>query len=341
VLLANSQILRDSRGRFYALGHGGRNIVVFDSAGRYLTAIGRAGIGPGEIPGNVMGISMRADSLFVFPRTITIVFGPTLQLGREGNYAGVSFNSAPRPIGSSGSFVGYGNVRYGGDSLRNVKYHVVSAAGERVRSFGVSDTIETGRASPSAESARVTSLFFVIDPTERFLWSDDQDYRLTRWDVASGSAQNYQVVNVPWLQNRPPVPTREEYREYLGRTMEALAQGRSQPPAPGAPRSSTSLMRIDAQQRAWVRVGVAFREGQPLSGPLATCTGSQSDLYPGWRACSLIEVVDLNRGSLLLSQYVEPDFRFIDGSDLAYASREDANGILSYRIFRVRLEGAR
>src|SRR4028119_1617555 len=43
------KVVEDAQGRFYVLNAGNRNVLAFDSSGKYLRTIGKPGTGPGEL----------------------------------------------------------------------------------------------------------------------------------------------------------------------------------------------------------------------------------------------------------------------------------------------------
>jgi hypothetical protein len=71
---------RDSRGRFFAVGEDHFSIVVFDPNGKYLTAFGRKGGGPGEFQARIRGMRLiRGDSLIVIAGGEAHLFNPGLR----------------------------------------------------------------------------------------------------------------------------------------------------------------------------------------------------------------------------------------------------------------------
>ncbi len=335
-------LARDSRGRYYTTGFGGKSIVIFDSTGKYLQAFGRAGQGPGEFAGRIMGLSVKADTLYTFTvsgHRVT-VFSPSLAFVRTATYLPVTMHSAPTMSGSRGEFIASGEVR-SSDSLTQYKYHVVGGDGKRIRSFGNAYPIVSGRPPAIRPTTTVVAtLMFALSPMGDQLWTGNNEYRVTRWDVATGSSTTFQVADVPWLRNAPPPPDRETLRDDLGAAMTAIAAGLPQPPHKYPPRPSASLMRVDDQQRLWMWSYVHFNNDARPAGPLSSCRGIESSLYPGWRSCVLLEVVDTRRRVLLMSQLFDTNGQFIPYTDLMYSKVQDANGVTTLKVVRVRLVGA-
>jgi hypothetical protein len=59
------KVVEDAQGRFYVLNTGNRNVLAFDSSGKYLRTIGKPGSGPGEwlVPGAIASVG--DDALLV------------------------------------------------------------------------------------------------------------------------------------------------------------------------------------------------------------------------------------------------------------------------------------
>jgi hypothetical protein len=88
--------LRDSRGRYFLVSHDRYGVLVFDSTGRFNTAFGRRGGGPGEFSQITRMALSPGDSLFVIQSRKISVFSPSLTFVRTYRLpTGTSFNAPP------------------------------------------------------------------------------------------------------------------------------------------------------------------------------------------------------------------------------------------------------
>jgi len=92
-----TNITRDPRGRYFSAPHPGHQVVVYDSLGRYSTAVGRRGQGPGEFT-SANRVSTGPDGLlYVFEanRQVTVL-GPGLTFRRRTALPRITAEVQPR-----------------------------------------------------------------------------------------------------------------------------------------------------------------------------------------------------------------------------------------------------
>jgi hypothetical protein len=77
-------VARDSRGRFFARASGAKQIIVFDSLGKFRGLFGKEGQGPGEFARSILQILVLSDSIYVLAGDGTVsVFSPALRFVRS------------------------------------------------------------------------------------------------------------------------------------------------------------------------------------------------------------------------------------------------------------------
>lgn len=124
--LSTPHIASDGAGRFYARSIGQRQVVVFDSAGRFVDVLGSPGQGPGEFSGSVFDIMIHpADSVFVQAGWVVSVFSPSLEFVRK-----------IYPPNISRGLVLHDSRIVGRTSNREKPFALTSATGELIHRFG-------------------------------------------------------------------------------------------------------------------------------------------------------------------------------------------------------------
>jgi hypothetical protein len=332
-----TNLSRDSRGRFFAVGFGGRSILIFGADGRFERAFGRAGRGPGEFSSTVYGARINADTLFVFTTDSRVaVFSPQLSYMRTVTLY-VLAPSLPTVVGSDSRIVVSAFVR----KPESIAYHFheVAEDGKVLRSFGPRDSVVAPYPGMDGAAGLSPRKRFELSALDERAWTTALDTRFTLngWGK-SPQPDSLNFSRVPWLAANPVPPTRAERKADALAAALAIGEGRPQPPFRTPPRPSANVIRADQLGRLWVLVTVPFNSGQRPAGPLASCRGATSDLYPGWRACVLLDVIDHRSRTLLTSTLLEEPRLFVPGTDLMYALRADANGIIMIPVFRVRFE---
>jgi hypothetical protein len=293
----------DGRGRYFARAAGELKVIVFDSLGRYQVAFGQAGQGPGEFSGRISRIlSGPGDSLFVFNGAGRIeVFSPDLRFVR----------SVRVPIPDSG-WPNTAAVLPSGFLIKAVlrtpnqiglAFHVLDHGGRIVRSFGGgSQPIVPGPSRAPDEHQP-----FLLATDRESLWTTaDTGFILEHWRIDGMRLASIEVVNVPWMR---PVAY---YDTVIGRGSAARTVRRARP------HPSVKLVAIDKSGRLWLNSAVPG-DGQP----------------PRYA----VHVFDPRSRRLIVSRPSEKPLTLLSG-ELAVTVDSDANGIMTYSLWRVTLRGA-
>jgi hypothetical protein len=188
--------------------------------------------------------------------------------------------------------------------------HLVSAAGEVVRSFG-------GDGKPLAPEQSYESVRAIGTARAGHLWSARiNEYRLELWRM-DGSRALTVIRDASW------------FRPWTGRDEGA--------PFTRRPRPTVNGVREDAEGRLWVTITVAAHDWRPRPGPgdtnlLRTEIG---DLYD-----TIIEVIDVENGRLLARSRYDRLIGGLAGSASVHGTRIDAAGNTVIDVWRLRLDSA-
>lgn len=293
----------DSRGRLFAANRELSQVVVFDSSGRFLTAVGRRGRGPGEFGGS--GISQiligRGDSIFVLHDLRRLsVFSPALQFVRTVQLLGGLF---VRTYALANGTFAVG-AALGSRDHAGLPYHVVNPLGEIVRSFGDSRVNDFMNDPRYANRTGVGSADFVVSPDQRSIWISPT-YRVQQWALDGALLRDFEVYDTPWFP--PPVMVRGVNR--MGRSVVRATGG-----------GSVTVASIDRAGMLWINA---------VRSPGGTTPGEP---------VRAIEVFDPVRGVLLASERTEHILNFVrDG--FALSGTEDSQGTVTHTLWRVELRG--
>jgi hypothetical protein len=300
VLLEPNFVLeRDSKGRFYAVGHGRGQIVVYDERGKFLHTFGNKGQGPGEF-GNWGAREVRVgvgDTIFVSIQPARLlVFSPQFSFVRQ-----VHLPATPTwilPV-ADGRLVMSASVAT--PQSRGLPFHLLGNTGVDA-SFGpVMRNIGAG-------GVTYGSGLFAAGADGRSIISNT-DYSFERWSLEGRSLGVVEVVGDNWLSRAPEIlPTgRLNGADY----MRALAEL--------PPRNELHFAGQDTDGLLWI-VGV-FLTGKRSAGGLL-------------ESRNIVEVVDVAGKRLLLSQPIPVILHFINGGQLAYSSEIDADGIYRFSVWQ-------
>lgn len=314
LLLAGGHLERDSYGRFYAVAVGMRAVAVFDPSGRPERGVGRPGQGPGEFQSDILGVVVTAgDSLRVIDiRGRVSVFGPRGAFARAyqmpvPNITGTTFLPGGRSV------IGKSLNTPAGIGL---PYHLISDSGTVIRSFGTEIVGASGRGT------QVRPFIVSADMKSLFGWQRGADYVFEWWELGDFSGTTVRVVGAPWFVM--PKPAKPAPPGFAKAGLDAIRNGQQPPALPpeyrGTPGSTISILRVDSLGRAWV-----LGEGPDPKTPDTKVR--------------MLDVIDLSKRSLLLSQPVGASFRFFRDTDIAYQSMVDGDGIVTYAVYRLRRIG--
>jgi hypothetical protein len=324
-LLADAnQVVRDSRGRYFAQAWGGRTMLVWDSTGKLIGKFGAAGAGPGEFGGNIQSMLVDPyDSIVVVDRGLRAsVFSPALTFVRSFRLPGRSQGLARMP---NGQFVLGAPVSTPGQIGH--PYHIIDGAtGAIVRSFGGDGAVVRPDQPPDSYRS-----FFVPSWDGRYIWHPLlRGYTVERWNVETGTREVFDMSSAPWYVAPTPLPRMSPAEEAA--LLRVVASG-SRPAidsmeraniAKRPPASGATVMRIDRDGRLWVMGSEARQSGPP---------DDANRKY-------LVEIIDPATRTKLLSVPFSTGFvSGIRGTDLVVSRHSDGNGVTTLTVWRVRVGG--
>jgi hypothetical protein len=195
---------RDSKGRYFvpagarSVGEGARLVAVFDSAGRFLRVVGKAGGGPSEFACRINYVLVAVgDSLHTFGPCQHLVFDSTFAFVRSTKGPG-AVDGRPHIL-RDGGLVVHDNIST--PALAGLPLHKLSADAEPERSFG-STTAELIPGCPSCFK-RITAL--AADSVS--VWSaPTHRYELQRWRFDGTLADSLYHPGSAWFREWTPTP---------------------------------------------------------------------------------------------------------------------------------------
>lgn len=297
----------DQQSRIYVgLQPPGDLLLTFDTTGRFLGRVGRKGTGPAEFTFPVAAISRSNGDLLVWDfrqSTLTTLDRQFRHLRR------VHQPSPPVALLPDGHQL----VVAARADRQGVGYplHIYDDSGRRVNSFGA-----VGRYDASEEWRLMRTVTVDRDGS---IWSASQDeYRIEQWTSQLEHARTL-ARTVPWM---PRVTVRSDGVTGV------------------EPNAMIVALSVDRERRLWVYSRVAAERWREALGTPVLRPG-RPNAYPrrdrGRLYDTMVDVIDLNSGSLLVSNRLRMHVRFVLRSDLVASYREDANAIPLLDIVRVRL----
>jgi hypothetical protein len=308
-----TQVARDSRGFYFASNNDADKIIVYDSSGRFLRTIGRAGRGPGEFNSVHNLAAGPGDTLYVFePGGIGMtVISPEFEFVRRVKPS-ASLMAIEAVALDSGRFAVSGPTM---NPASGFPMHVLTADGAFTSSFGA-DAPMAYREERGGDFLR----WMVPGSQPGTVWAmSSTPYQLELWHVA-GQRLSTQVGRMPWapVVDTTPPPMYSE--------------------AP--PRAYIITIGPDSTGLVYVYTAVADASWRPdptITGPMTMAlynSGERSRFYD-----TVIDVIDPSTGRLVATE------RHPDSPNLATASadgtylfsrREDELGFLRVDIRQVR-----
>jgi hypothetical protein len=278
LLHGSTSLWQDGRKRLYAIEHGGRALIVWDSLGRRIATVGSAGQGPGEIAGDITGVVfLRGDSLLVLDRAARWnVYSPTYRFVRT-----VQMEVTGRDVGAfaDGDILVAQQLRT--PQRAGFPFHVLDSQGRIERSIG-SDSVEI---RPSARVDADMMRFGIAAGGQSFWQWESRRYRLTQWAMDGKRLLTLDVAPPPWYT--PPPPDEPGTPNTKARTLGALATLRNSPgsePPPlrnsDPPYSTLFFAGTDVSGRVWV-FGTSPRS--TIAGPILEIIdpGRQAKVFSG------------------------------------------------------------
>ncbi len=281
---------------------------MFDSAGRYVTAFGRRGHGPGEFVSAVVGVLVGpGDTVHVFDaRGLLYLFAPTLRFVRSVRLDGRYLTS-------------HGFVLRDGRLLLNTQIttpdrigwpmHVLDRHGQAILSFGADRPIVT----------RGSTDFFravAIAPGDSAVWiAQTRVYTMSRWGLDGRKRLEVEVVDIPWMAPPP---------EMSGDARSSHAM----PPAG----SGAGVAHEDRDGHLWVFGTVPDPKWQPTTPSSQPTVFSLAMMQS--RIDQMVDVYDTRTWTLLVSQRFDDRAECVQGCDLVYTKHEQADGIITIDVWR-------
>ena len=304
MLAQQGTVVVDSRGRVFVFTNfDPSRIQVFDRPGRHLTALGRAGSGPGEFRTVVTAAITPGDTLIAldYGGARLSVFDPELRLRRHVPIPGMSFQFVPV---SGGSFVFASELRTRDPAAHPLQ--LVDSTGRVVRRFG---------GGVGSINAGFRNAWRHIGPgADGTVWSArGNEYLADQYD-ATGTVRLTLVRRPPWF---------EPWTE------------------PAKPNEKQPLPEIrgvrQVGDRLWVLIHVADARWEPRppvqcggAGMLCVADSDWERIYD-----TVIEVIDLPTRRLVASTRVSQRLLGFAGDGVAASYEEDTDGNPRYAVWRL------
>lgn len=307
---ASNAAILDKRGRFLVTGINVSSFLVFDSLGRYQRNVGRAGQGPGEYGDIAKVIPVHRDTIHVLDN------GQgrwTVLDGDFGVRRVVQLPFAPSReavVLPDGYLVSHSAIY--SPVLAGLPLHLVDTAGRRVRSFG-------------SESGMVRSDIGGFD------------VRLLTSAPGSGnvwSAFAIQYVIEEWNSTDKLVTHLERSVDWFTPQLKPTPHGpdRSKPPIKP---TTIAAIHVDSGGLLWVVIAVP--DSIPGRGVEKRPNGGWAVTDPEKFQDSILEVIDLRKGTLVGSVRVDYKIQGFAADGLIVASRHRDDGTPFVEIFRARV----
>jgi hypothetical protein len=281
-------------------------VAVFDSTGKYVSAFGRLGDGPGEFAGGgARAVAIvRGDTISVVDRRGRLVlFSPTFEPVRT-----IASNVGATPRGivalSSGGFVFSASIQT--PDKVGLPFHAVDAHGGLTSSFGGSQ--------PDVRPGRGTNvpLGFIVAEDGLSVWAPKAGYGAAQARTNGTGGLVVEVMNVPWM----PTSERMKLDTVLNgqRTIVDIAQ------------AGARLVGVDSAGLLWFN---GFAHVVELT-PQMVVAGRTT------KVVQHLEIVDPIARQLLVSQEMEPAFSgFVRGGHLVYGALATPDGVITFDVWRL------
>jgi hypothetical protein len=297
-------VTRDSRGRYYVLSIDRRQLIAFDSRGKYLRAFGQSGQGPGEIAASrITRFAVGSgDTLLVAQGSRLVIFDPSYQGTRTLILPSTSIAQIEGL--PSGEILIGASVRTAGNF--GFPFHLLDKNGAVIRSFGeatVNHHLAYNR--PLAQNALPPR--FVLTADKKGIWIAPAG-RVREWTLNGRAGNAFDVVNPSWF---PP-----------GRdTLVADRTGKATVPVKlGA--GAAEILGVDRQGVLWLSSGYGGNGGRPARWWLtAIDTKTQTVIAEA-------DVTNHPAGNLA---------PMTDG--LVFSVKENQDGVVTVHIFQLSLRG--
>jgi hypothetical protein len=314
----NLALARDSRGRFVGIGFDRFSLVFYGTRGAIEQTLGRRGGGPGEFSGTGIRkvIVGAGDSVIVLDDATRVsVVSPERKVVRE--FRLTERESALEVLSDGRILTTYERSDSGFLLLSDASWKPIRWIG-RGR-IDRSDSMTFPRSAP----LRDDDIRLARDQRSVWVMQENRIFRIQQWNLDGSPGAAFEFVNVPWMT----APHMEEMA--VGSAAKGLYAGRTavnpQPPRP--PHRNMvydygfSLLTGEVDGIIWVQ-----RWTRPQGSTSMTNTRR------------FLDAVDAHTGRLLATRETNfPIGSFSGVTDLVYSNREDANGVTTRTIWRLRL----
>jgi hypothetical protein len=300
--IAQPWVMRDQRGRIYAYGSGIEGVMAYDSAGRFLRRIGRAGSGPGEFRGVSGAVGIAGDSVAIIDGTLRrmTVLDPELATSRTVSISG-SFSGGVR-IGTEILAVNAPDARRGPSVAA-----IAVSTGKTVLSFGASE-LKVPEGTLRSLAADTTGVWVAFAT----------QYRIERW-LKDGSFAFALERQAGWFD----APSDAERRRRL---------------QTGEPSPLLQSIDVDERGRLWVLTTVSDPRWA-TAVRLEPGKRFPDVVDPVKHQNSVLEIIDPTLQAVLVSKtYDSPQLSLLPGQWLV-ESTEDTSGRPILRISKLQLKG--
>jgi hypothetical protein len=323
-----SQLLafdRDSRGRFVGIGYDHFSLVYYDSRGVIEQTVGRRGSGPGEFSGTgIRNVTIgAADSVIVLDNATRVsVVSPERRVVREFRVTDPRLSHLE--VLNDGRFLTTYARSDSGFLLLS------DANGKPIRWLGrgkydITDSLTFPRNAP----LRYTQIRLARDQRSIWVMQENNIFRIQQWNLDGNPGAAFEFVDVPWMT----APHMQEMAAgsaarglYATRGLDAGRDARNTRPPPPPYRYMAydygfSLLTGEVDGIIWVR---------RWTRPQGSTSLTDRRFY--------LDAVDARTGRLLATRETNPPVESFSGvTDLVYSSSEDANGVITRTIWRLRL----
>lgn len=310
-----SLVNRDSRGRMIvAPVHEPGRFAVYHASGEFSHLGGRFGDGPGEFRGIDRIAVGPGDSVHVLAGSRWAIFASPAD-GPPGRTIRVNGFARATPVFLPGG----GVVWHGSVDGRSEPFHILTASGSRVRSFG--DIGPTGNIYDMTRRIAATA------DGERVWTSRVNAYRVEEWDPRTGATTRVLHRTPSWFQPWTTEPTDIPPSELTNPRVLDIA--------------------VDEQGLLWLMFMVPAAARQAAGGAARrTPTGVESELSFSWGPAerelswdTRIEIVDPLNAVLLYSQTFVEGFVGFESAGVVYRRTERSDGVITIERWELRLTG--
>jgi hypothetical protein len=320
--------VRDSRNRYFAIAFDRASIAIYDSMGKLVRTVGRRGAGPGEFTNIRELVIGPGDTLFVRHSTLAVsVLSPSsLSEIRRFNLPPAQFH-ALTPLADGTMLVA---VAFSEANMIGPLFHRLAASGDPVSTFG---------RGPREDAGCVPCLALqpVLSSEKGFWTIRPRDYVLEEWSVESLYRSRLSMSGSTWFD--PAAARKPATRIGVDRPaprlggLGVMSGGRLAVFGYTAARTWKPDPTIESQVGTPTRIGGQAVRLQPIDKPLATAAAD----YIARQHDTVVDVIDPIRGTLLTSRRFSQIALHSLGTNLAYSSRVDADGVRSLDIWRIDL----